>query len=166
MDASLTRADSARRPRYLDVGWVLLLILGLFFLFAPLADLAADRSSGQPSDHRGTFQAVAGVSWSAAKSSSHGITQYITLLETGYAAHELVFGIMFLVILAIPFRRGERWAWWVCWAVFLAALTYTLTFGRHDSTILARSLVAVIGLPILLLIQVPRFYGQRVAAQV
>src|SRR6476661_1608964 len=110
-DASLERAATARRPRYLGVGWVL---LGLFFLFAPLADLAADRSSGLPSDHKGTFQAVAGVSWSAAKGSSHGISRYITLLETGYAVHELVFGIMFLVILAIPCRRGERWTWWVC----------------------------------------------------
>lgn len=159
MNASLAHAESARRPRYLDVGWVLLLILGLFFLFAPLADLAVDRSSGFPSDHQGTFRSVAGVSWSAAKSSSHGITRYVTLLETGYAVHELVFGIMFLTI---PFRRGERWAWWVCWAVFLAAITYTLTFGRHDSTILARSLVAAIGLPVLLLIQLPRFYGRRV----
>lgn len=154
-----------KRPRYLTVAWVLLLLLGLFFVFAPLSDLTADRSTGLPSDHTGTFHAVAGVSWSAAKSSSRGITKYVTLLETGYAVHELVFGIMFITILVIPFRRGERWAWWVCWAVMLAAITYSLTFGRHGSTILTRSLIAVIGLPILLLIQLPRFYGRTALNQ-
>jgi len=31
-------------------------------------------------------------------------------LEPGYALHERVFGIVFLVIVAIPVRRGRRWA--------------------------------------------------------
>ncbi len=52
-----------------------------------------------------------------------------------------------------------RWAWWACWAVMLANLTYSLTFGRYDSTILARSLISDIGLPLLLLVHVPAFFA-------
>ena len=148
-------------PRYLIVAWALLLLLGALFLFAALSDLAADARTGLPSDHMGTFRSIAGMTWDAAKRSSPGITQYVTLLEYAYAVHELVFGILFLVIVAIPFRRGMRWAWWSCWAVMLANLAYSLTFGRHDSTILARSVIADIALPVLLLVHIPVFFGRQ-----
>jgi len=147
-------------PRYRTIAWALLLLLGTFFLFAALSDLAADARIGLPSDHSGVFGSVVGRAWGAAKQSSPGMTRYITLLEVAYAVHELVFGILFLVIVAIPFRRGARWAWWSCWAVMLANITYSLTFGRHDSAILARSLIADIALPVLLLIQAPVFFGR------
>ena len=149
-------------PRYLTGVWALLLLLGAFFLFAALSDLAADARTGLPSDHTGTFRSIASMTWEAAKRSSPGITQYVTLLEDAYAVHELVFGILFLAIVAIPFRRGMRWAWWSCWAVMLANLAYSLTFGRHDSTILARSLIADIALPVLLLVHIPVFFGRQI----
>lgn len=154
------RTDMAR-PRYLTIAWALLLLLGAFYLFAPLSDLRADAGIGLPADHLFTFAKVSGVPWETAKQSSPGVARYVTLLEVAYAVHELVFGILFLVILAIPFRRRARWAWWACWAVMLANITYTLTFGRHDPTILSRSLIADIALPILLLIHVPAFFGRR-----
>lgn len=149
------------RPRYLTVAWILLLVLGAFFLFAAISDLAADARVGLPTDHMGAFAALAGHPWSAAKQSAPGVTQYITMLEVAYAVHELVFGILFLVVVAIPFRRGARWAWWACWAVMLANIAYSLTFGAHDSTIFARSLIALIGLPVLLLASAPAFFGKH-----
>lgn len=83
-----------------------------------------------------------------------------------YAVHELVFGILFLAIVAIPFHQHARWACWACWAVMLANITYTLTFGAHDSTIFARSLIGLIGIPILLLVQAPAFFSQAAHANV
>jgi hypothetical protein len=99
------------------------------------------------------------MSWDGAKHTSHGITQYITLLEAAYAFHELVFALLFIVIVAIPFRRGFRWAWWACWVVEIANLAYLLTFGRNDSTIFVRALVAAIALPVLLLASASWFFG-------
>ncbi len=95
----------AKQPRYLLVTWMLLLLLGGLFLFASLSDLTSDVGTGIPSDHTAAFQNIAGMTWSAAQSSSPGATQYITLLEVAYAAHELVFALLFLLIVAIPFRR-------------------------------------------------------------
>ena len=155
-----------RTPLYLTIAWVLLLLLGAFYLFAPLSDLAADFGVGLPSDHMGTFQAVAGQSWSAARQSEPGIASYITLLEVAYAVHELVFGILFVVILAIPFHSRARWAWWACWAVMLANIAYTLTFGAHDPTIFTNSLIGLIALPVLLLVQIPAFFGKSRVSQV
>jgi hypothetical protein len=52
-------------------------------------------------------------------------------------------------------------AWWACWAVLLANLTYTIIFGAHDSAILIESLALDILVPVLLLVQIPRFFGRH-----
>ena len=150
-----------RWPLYLTGAWVLLLLLGILFVFASLSDLVADAGIGLPSDHLGTFQNIAGIEWATAQHSSAGITHYITLLERAYAVHEMVFALLFLLIVIIPFRQRARWAWWACWIPMLANITYSLTFGLHDATILVRSLAADIALPILLLIHIPAFFGKR-----
>jgi hypothetical protein len=147
------------QPRYLLITWILLLLLGAFFLFASFSDLATDARSGLPSDHLEAFQTLAGISWTNAKLSSPRITQYITTLEIAYAVHELVFGLLFLIIVAIPFRRRARWAWWACWVPMLANLTYTFTLAHYSTTTLIYSLIADVALPILLLLHIPAFFG-------
>lgn len=146
-----------RTPVYLAVVWVLLLLLGLFFIFAPLSDLAADFSVGLPTDHMGTFQSLAGAPWNTAKQNFPGVTNYINTLEVAYAFHELVFGILFILILIFPFRQRARWAWFACWAPELANIAYMLSFGIHDPTIFVRSLIAAFTLPVLLLVSAPAF---------
>jgi hypothetical protein len=148
------------QPRYLLVAWILLLLLGALFLFGSLSDLVADGRSGLPSDHLDAFSTMAGVTWNNAKLSSPKITHYITSLEIAYAVHELVFGLLFLIIVAIPFRRRARWAWWACWVPMLANLTYTFTIGHYGTTTLVYSLIADVALPVLLLIHVPAFFGR------
>jgi hypothetical protein len=156
MATTATTASPARRaPWWQTASWIGLILLGAFNVFAAASDLAADAGSGLPSDHTGTFTAITGRAWPAFKTAQPGAAHYITLVERGYALHELVFAILFLIIVAIPLRAGQRWAWWACWIVLIAYLGYTFTFGMHDSTILARSLIGVIALPILLLAQLP-----------
>ena len=149
------------QSRVLLVAWILLLLLGVLFLFASLSDLLADGRTGLPSDHLEAFSTLAGVAWNQAQLSSPGMARYITLLETAYAVHELVFGLLFLILVAIPFRRRARWAWWACWIPMLANLTYTLTIGSYSTTTLVYSLIADIALPVLLLVHLPAFFGKR-----
>lgn len=148
-------------PRPLTITWVLLLLLAIFPVVSVALDLLGDLANGIPADHTGAFMALAGTTWTALRHSMPGLARYVTTLEVGYAIHELVFGILFIVIVAIPFRRGQWWAWWTCWAVGIADLGYTLTFGLHDSSILLESLIAVIALAALLLLQLPRFLRPR-----
>src|SRR5690349_15815732 len=131
------------------LAWGLLLLLALFPVVAATADLQSDFRTGLPADHQATFAAVAGEQWSNVQISSPGVTSYIALLETGYAIHELVFGVLFLGIVAIPLRQGRWWAWWLCWVVLAADIGYTLTFGSHDATVFSRALIADIALPVL-----------------
>jgi len=150
---------SPKQPGYLLVTWILLLLLGAFFLFASVSDLVADARTGLPSDHLEAFHTIAGVPWTSAKLSSPKLTQYVTLLEVTYAVHELVFGLLFLIIVAIPFRRRTRWAWWACWIPLLANLTYTFAIAHYSTTTLGYSLIADVALPALLLLHVPAFFG-------
>lgn len=152
-----------KQQGYLRVAWILLLLLGAFFLFASISDLVADTRTGLPSDHLAAFQSITGISWSSAKQSSPQITQYVTLLEIIYAVHELVFGLLFLVIVAIPFRHRMRWAWWACWIPMLANLAYTFTIANHSTTTLVYSLIADVALPVLLLVHLPVFFRKSVS---
>ena len=149
-----------KQPGYVRVAWILLLLLGAFFLFASVSDLVADGRSGLPSDHLEAFHAITGMMWASAKLASPTLTQYVTLLEVTYAVHELVFGLLFLTIVAIPFRRRARWAWWTCWIPMLANLTYTFAIAHYSTTTLVYSLIADIALPLLLLLHVPAFFGK------
>jgi hypothetical protein len=126
-------------------------LLGVFPVLAAVADLVQDLSGRLPSDHAGAFAALAGRPFSAVTGSAPGAARYIRMLETGYAVHELVFGVLFLLIVAIPLRRGQWWAWAACWVVLLADLGYRSTFGSHDPTIAGRATIAAAGLPILLI---------------
>ena len=136
------------------VAWTMLLLLSLFPVLASVADLISDFGTGLPADHEATFLAIAGQPWSSTQASIPAVAAYITLLETGYAIHELVFGILFVVIVAIPLRR-HWWAWWVAWVVLVADLGYTQTFSQHDPTVFSRALIADAALPVLLLAQLP-----------
>lgn len=143
------------------VGLLLLMLVNLFYLFGAVADLTADTNTGLPADHQHTFTTLAGVPFTHVKATAPGTARYITLLERGYALHELTFALLLFVVLAIPFRRRHRWAWWAAWLPMIANLGYTATFGAHDHTILTRSLIATLGLPILLLAHIPAFFRDQ-----
>jgi hypothetical protein len=163
MASTTTTASLAgrRAPWWHTASWIGLGLLGAFNLYGAAADLAATAGTGLPSDHTGTFTAVTGRAWASFKAAQPGAAQYITLAERGYALHELVFALLFLAIVAIPLRAGQRWAWWACWAVLIAYVGYTLTFGVHDHAILARSLIGVIALPVLLAVQLSALARRR-----
>jgi hypothetical protein len=155
-----TATENVRHHRspWQTAAWIGLLLLGGLYLFGATNDLIADSRTGIPTDHIGTFTSIAGTNWDVAQHTASGATAYITLLERGYALHELVFAILFLTILAIPFRHRQRWAWFACWTPTIANLGYALTFGAHDTAIGYRSLIALIALPVLLLAHIPAFF--------
>ncbi len=156
-----TPPGRARTRGWALAGLVLLVLLGLLYVFGAVNDLAADAGGGIPVDHRGAYTALTGTSFAHTAASAPGIAAYVSTLETGYALHELTFALLFLAILLIPFRRRRWWAWWAAWVPMIANLGYTLTLGVHDPTILGRSLIADIALPVLLLAHLPAFLHRR-----
>lgn len=135
-------------------------LLALSCVFGATNDLVADSSGRLPADHAGTFAALTGTSFAGLEATTPGVSDYITVLERGYALHELTFAALFILLLAVPFRQRRMWAWWAAWLLMIANLGYTYTFGVVDSSILRRSLIADIALPVLLLAHLPAFFRQ------
>lgn len=146
---------------YGRIGWIGLVLLGIFPLLASATDLSQDLRGALPADHVTTFLRVTHESYATFSQTNSGAAQYLHLLETGYAVHELVFGLLFLAIVIWPLRRGYWSAWVACCAVLIADATYTLTFGVNDNTIFTRSLVADILTPICLLLVAASFMFYR-----
>lgn len=158
---STTKSQRWSRPGLFSIAWAGLLLLGAFPVLAAAMDLLSVARTGIPSDHQAAFQAVTGMSAAAAQAAAPGLVHYVRLLEIGYAAHELVFGALFLAIVAFPLRGRQRWAWWSCWAVLAADVVYTATFGAYSDTILRQSLIADIALPALLIASAPGVFRRR-----
>lgn len=157
--------DPANPTRLRTTGWslaglILLLLLALFYVFGSVNDLAAGTSHHLPTDHTGTFASLTGSNFVHLEGATPGVANYITVLERGYALHELTFAALFIVLLLIPFRHRQAWAWWAAWLLMIANLGYTFTFGTHDSTVLTRSLIADVALPVLLLAHIPAFFAR------
>jgi hypothetical protein len=114
MTTTTASPASRRAPWWQTASRIGLILLGAFNIYAAAADLAPTAGTGLPSDHTGTFAALTGRTWASFKAAQPGAAHYVTLLERGYALHELTF-----------------------------------------ATILARSLICVIALPVLLLAQIP-----------
>jgi hypothetical protein len=151
---------AARAPVLLQIACVGLTIIGLFFAVASLNDLRATHASGLPADHAKAFANQAGTSYAAVTRAAPGVAGYITNLEYGYALHELVFAILLLAVVLIPFRHRDRWAWAACWVALIASVGYSLTFGAHDATVMRYSLVTDIAIPVLLLLAAPAFFAK------
>lgn len=143
----------------LRTSWIGLTLVGLFFLLAPILDIVNTHSSGLPKDHSATFRTLAGADFGTVKSSAPGVARYVSTLEYGYALHELTFGLLFLALVVFGVRGRQRWAWFASWAVMVASIGYSATFGAHDSTILQRSLVADIAVPLFLLLAAPAVFA-------
>lgn len=133
-----TRRASPVRP----VALAIVLLGGAFLAVGAVFDLATDAAGRLPADHGATFKAVTSLTWQQATVLAHPVTPYVTRAEAGYAAYELLFGVLLFVIAAIPLRRGERWAWWCCWLLVLAFAAFATLFGVHNSADLGAAIVA------------------------
>jgi hypothetical protein len=135
------------------VAWAVLMVIGAVGLFAPIAALEGDRTAGIAADHGSAFRSIAGQSWATARSAEPGTARYVSALEHTDAIHEIAFAVLFLLLIAIPLRRGERWAWWSAWVAVAAQAGNLVTFGWHTPLLLIRgsALLAVTAIALVLL---------------
>jgi hypothetical protein len=133
--------------------WAVLLVVGGVGLFAAVIDLQGTGTAGIAADHASVFRSVAGQPWSAARVADPGSARYVSALEHAAALHETGFAVLLLLIIAIPLRRGERWAWWSAWATVAVQAGYLATFGWHGPVLLIRGavLLAVTAVALVLL---------------
>jgi hypothetical protein len=83
----------------------------------------------------------------------------------------IVIGILMTPILLVPFRSGQRWAWWVMWtlpawaaAAFVAILIIGVAPGQAPPPPMISGLIFAVLAGAILLVSGPRFFGDRASS--
>jgi len=94
--------------RILNVASALLVILGMIDVFSGLSHLF------MPADATSEWLAVMGVDLAVSeiRDFSPGLLDSIGLKMQWYGVYALSYGLITWVIALIPYRKGERWAWY------------------------------------------------------
>jgi len=115
------------------VAWLLMLSADAGLLaWGAMAALAPDRLPGPggiPILTAG-YEGFTKGSWQELMQASPGAANYVTLLFRLYGAYIVAFGLLALAITVVPFRRGERWAWWALLAGNTLAYGAAMTYDR------------------------------------
>jgi hypothetical protein len=113
-----------RRVR--DGTWVIFLVLGILgAMTAPI--LLSGRVPNPPSPETTT-----GLTFEQMVARVPGLETYVASISRQLGNFMLVAGVLMAMVAAVPFRRGERWAWWSMWTVPVLLLIQFVNsnFGR------------------------------------
>jgi hypothetical protein len=111
---------------YQKYAWILIAVSGVFFIFDGLVFLAG--INPDPS----LFQSLIGQSLSSFQASHPTQAGAMQYLFHGFGLLALGLGIFTIAISYVPYRRGERWAWYIAWYLpvfMLIAAIANYTFG-------------------------------------
>jgi len=94
------------------------------------------------------YEGYSKAAWSELVRTSPMTAKYIVVLFRMYGVFNTVFGLMAIAITVIPFRRGERWAWWALLVGNTIALMSAMTYDRTVNAIGPFELTEYVGLAI------------------
>lgn len=112
--------------------------------------------------------ALSGMTVDELRSESAVVMELFDFMTRANGWSLVLLGSLLMVILLVPFRRGERWAWWTMWAIPVwaigAALFYVVA-GVEPGVpppppMVSGPILAVLAAAILAL-SAPRFFRQR-----
>lgn len=138
----VTDSGSSRR-RFERLGWVLIALTGLpFLIFGISAMLFGVSLSDFPVGLPGGPEAVSsttGVTWDEVVSEQPTTMTLLRGVSRVAGLAFLGFGLLVVAVASVPFRRGERWAWFVLWIVpvfMVALLIHELNGGFVEMPVL------------------------------
>ena len=99
--------------------WIILVVVGFVGLVTSLAVLII----GTPIDAPGVKN-LTGMSWDQLVASSPGAAKLVVYFVRQFAVAALSLAIVLIAVAAVPYRKGERWAWYVSAATLIALVGY------------------------------------------
>ncbi len=150
-----TTGDNA----YEKYAWVIFFVFGLLAVLAGITILAG-LLPNPPSP-----ESTTGLTLDQIAARVPGIGGYVGGLARQLGNFMVAMGVMLAGIAAVPYRRGERWAWYVCWIMpvnLVLQLANGLATGRFLWQLDAASLLVVLAA---LFLPYRRFFpGGRIAS--
>ena len=101
--------DTRIEKGYVKYAWI------IFFVFGFLAVITAPiLLSGRPPDPPSP-EGTTGLTLPEMDTRIPGILGYISSISTQLGNFMLAMGVLLMGIAAVPYRKGEKWAWYTCW---------------------------------------------------
>jgi hypothetical protein len=123
---------------YQKYAWILIAITGVAFIFSGLAFFA-----GLNPDPL-LFNSLIGSSLGSFNSSNPDKAAAMTYLFHGIGLFALGFGIFTIAVSYKPYRKGERWAWYIIWYLPIITLLATIANYMHGGEAWPVNLVGLI----------------------
>ncbi len=145
-----TRAERA----YERYAWIILAALGIFLIFTAifLGGVIGNPGVQGPAGEKSDAEYIAGMTWTEISASSPNVARLVVYELQTRDIFRAFWGVFVLAIAAYPYRRGERWSWYVLWilpvqfvvlAIWFSALLGLLSpLGVYGSV----AILAVVGL--------------------
>ena len=96
---------------YEKYAWAIIFVFGLLGAIAsPIGLLGMPPNPPSPED-------ITGLTLDQIASKIPGIMGYIGSISRQLGNFMLAFGVLTMGIAAVPYRRGERWAWYISWII-------------------------------------------------
>jgi hypothetical protein len=135
---------------YEEHAWIIPFGMGLFFAFSMTATLI---SPVILTGAEGAVMSLTGSTFSQLAASSPGVANYIYYLIRIFAIFSAGLGVLFAVVSATAYRRGEPWSWFVTWIVPVLFVLdfaddyFSFRYVDTSSIVIAAILVAGLLLP-------------------
>jgi hypothetical protein len=140
---------------YQKYAWILIAIVGFVFIFDGLMFLAGVNPDPP------LFQSLIGESLSSFNSSFPEEAAAMTYLFHGIGLFALGLGIFTIAVSYKPYRKGERWAWYIIWYFPILTLMSTIANyidgGQGWSLLLVLLIVSLAGL----LLPLRKFFSKK-----
>ena len=108
--------------------WIVFLVLGLGAAGGGIAIVAAGLPVNPPS-----AEGLTGLTLDQIAAQVPGMDAYVSGLARQLGNFMIAMGVLLMAIAAVPFRRGERWAWYACWIMpVLVIIQLTNSFAIYD----------------------------------
>ena len=115
--------DTRVEKGYEKYAWIIFFVFGfLAVITAPI--LLSGRPPDPPSPERTT-----GLTLPEIGTRIPGILDYISSISTQLGNFMLALGVLIMGVAAVPFRKGEKWAWYAFW-IFPINLVIQLVNSR------------------------------------
>jgi len=94
---------------YVKYAWIIFFVFGfLTVIAAPINLLGTPPNPPSP-------ETMTGLTLEEMNAQIPGIHSYISSISTQLGNFMLAMGVFLMGIAAVPYRKGEKWAWYTCW---------------------------------------------------
>lgn len=103
--------NTSHEKRYEKYAWIIIFVFGFLTVIAAPINLGG-RPPIPPSP-----ETMTGLTLEEMETRIPGINSYISGIARQLGNFMLAMGVLLMGIAAVPYRKGERWAWYTCWII-------------------------------------------------